>query len=76
MAKVLIADKMSLRAAEIFRSRGIEVDEKLGLSADELVACIGEYDGLVVRSATKVTADVIEAGAQLKVVGRAGLGVD
>ncbi len=76
MAKVLITDKMSPRAAEVFRSRGIEVDEKLGLSADELLACIGDYDGLAVRSATKVTADVIEAGAQLKVVGRAGIGVD
>jgi D-3-phosphoglycerate dehydrogenase len=76
VAKVLITDKMSLRAAEVFRGRGIEVDEKLGLSADQLVACIGDYDGLAVRSATKVTAAVIEAGAQLKVVGRAGVGVD
>ncbi|MEE8544511.1 MAG: phosphoglycerate dehydrogenase [Alphaproteobacteria bacterium] len=76
MAKVLITDKMSLRAAETFRGRGIEVDEKLGLSADQLVACIGDYNGLAVRSATKVTADVIEAGTELKVVGRAGVGVD
>ncbi len=76
MAKVLITDKMSLRAAETFRGRGIEVDEKLGLSADQLVACIGDYNGLAVRSATKVTADVIKAGTELKVVGRAGIGVD
>jgi D-3-phosphoglycerate dehydrogenase len=76
VTKVLISDKMSPRAAEIFRSRGIEVDEKLGLSADELVACIGDYDGLAVRSATKVTAQALEAGAKLKVVGRAGIGVD
>ncbi|MCZ6524141.1 MAG: NAD(P)-dependent oxidoreductase, partial [Alphaproteobacteria bacterium] len=76
MAKVLITDKMSLRAAEIFRGRGIDVDEKLGLSADQLIACIGDYDGLAVRSATKVTADVIKAGTELKVVGRAGVGVD
>ncbi len=76
MVKILIADKMSLRAAEIMRSRGIEVDEKLNLSPDELIACIGDYDGLAVRSATKVTGEVLAAGEKLKVVGRAGIGVD
>jgi D-3-phosphoglycerate dehydrogenase len=74
--KVLIADKMSPRAAEIFGERGIEAEENFGLSPEDLVACIGQYDGLAVRSATKVTAEVLEAGKDLKVVGRAGIGVD
>ncbi|WP_448577984.1 phosphoglycerate dehydrogenase [Thermaurantiacus sp.] len=76
MPKVLISDKMSPRAAEIFRARGIEVDEKTGLSKDELKAIIGDYDGLAIRSSTKVTADLLEAATRLKVVGRAGIGVD
>ncbi len=76
MAKVLIADKMSPRAAAIFTQRSIETDVKPGMSADELVACIGEYDGLAVRSATKVTAKVLAAAKNLKVIGRAGIGVD
>ncbi len=76
MAKVLISDQMDPKAAEIFRSRGVEVDERPGLSKDELKAIIGDYDGLAIRSATKVTADVLEAAGNLKVVGRAGIGVD
>jgi D-3-phosphoglycerate dehydrogenase len=76
MPKVLISDQMDPNAAEIFRARGIEVDEKPGLSKDELKAIIGDYDGLAIRSATKVTADVLDAAANLKVVGRAGIGVD
>jgi D-3-phosphoglycerate dehydrogenase len=76
MPKVLISDKMSPRAAEIFRARGIEVDEKPGLSKEELIAIIGDYDGLAIRSATKVTAPVLAAASRLKVVGRAGIGVD
>jgi D-3-phosphoglycerate dehydrogenase len=76
MVKVLISDSMSPRAKEIFDNRDIEVDVKVGLSEDELVACIGEYDGLAVRSATKVTAKVLAAAENLKVVGRAGIGVD
>ena len=67
---------MSPKAAEIFRGRGVEVDEKPGLSKDELIAIIGGYDGLAVRSATKVTPDVLEAATNLKVIGRAGIGVD
>ena len=55
MVKILISDSMSPWAAEIFDDRGIAVDIKVGLSEDELVACIGDYDGLAVRSATKVT---------------------
>jgi D-3-phosphoglycerate dehydrogenase len=74
--KVLIADKMSGRAAEILRERGLEVDVRTGLAKDELIACIGGYDGLAVRSATKVTADVLAAADNLKVIGRAGIGVD
>ncbi|MFP5329045.1 MAG: phosphoglycerate dehydrogenase [Alphaproteobacteria bacterium] len=75
--RVLIADKMDAKAAAIFRERGIEVDEKPGLSADELKAVIGDYDGLAVRSSTRVTAPVMDAGLpRLKVIGRAGIGVD
>ena len=76
MAKVLISDQMDPKAAEIFRANGIEVDEKPGLSKEELKAVIGDYDGLAIRSATKVTKDLLEAAANLKVVGRAGIGVD
>ena len=75
--KVLIADKMDPRAAAIFRERGIHVDEKPGLSPDELNAIIGDYDGLAVRSSTKVNAAAMDAGLpRLKVIGRAGIGVD
>jgi D-3-phosphoglycerate dehydrogenase len=76
MPKVLISDQMDPKAAEIFRAKGVEVDERPGLSKDELKAIIGDYDGLAIRSATKVTADVLEAAANLKVIGRAGIGVD
>jgi D-3-phosphoglycerate dehydrogenase len=76
MPKVLIADQMSPKAAEIFRARGIEVDEITGLSKDELIKIIGKYDGLAVRSATKANKDVLAAATNLKVVGRAGIGVD
>lgn len=76
MPKVLISDKMDPRAAAIFRERGITVDERPGLSRDELIAIIGDYDGLAIRSATKVTKDVLAAATRMKVVGRAGIGVD
>lgn len=77
MVKVLISDKMSPRAAEVFRQRGVDVIEQTGLSPEELKAALAGVDGLAVRSATKVTADVFEAAkASLKVVGRAGIGVD
>ncbi|MDD9877360.1 MAG: phosphoglycerate dehydrogenase, partial [Magnetovibrio sp.] len=76
MPKVLISDKMSPLAEQCFTARGIEVDVKVGMSPDELIACIGAYDGLAVRSATKVRAAVIEAAENLKVIGRAGIGVD
>ncbi|WP_372056384.1 phosphoglycerate dehydrogenase [Tistrella mobilis] len=76
MPKVLISDKMSPAAAEIFASRGIEVDVKPGMTPDELRAVIGQYDGLAIRSATKVTKDILAAATNLRVVGRAGIGVD
>jgi D-3-phosphoglycerate dehydrogenase / 2-oxoglutarate reductase len=76
MTKVLISDKMSPLAAKVFAARGIEVDVKPGMTPEELLACIGDYDGLAVRSATKATTAVLEAGVNLKVVGRAGIGVD
>jgi D-3-phosphoglycerate dehydrogenase len=76
MPKVLISDKMSKRAKEIFKARGIDVDVKTGMSEDELIACIGDYDGLAVRSATKATQKVLDAASNMKVIGRAGIGVD
>lgn len=76
MPKVLISDKLSPAAVEIFKSRGVEVDLKTGLTEEQLIEIIGEYDGLAIRSATKVTPAVIAAASKLKVVGRAGIGVD
>ncbi len=76
MPKVLISDPMDPNAAAILRANGIEVDERPGLSGDELRAAIGDYDGLAIRSATRVTAELLEAAVRLKVIGRAGIGVD
>jgi D-3-phosphoglycerate dehydrogenase len=76
MPKVLISDKLSPQAIEIFKDRGVEVDVKTGLSEEELLKIIGDYDGLAIRSATKVNTKVLEAAKNLKVVGRAGIGVD
>ncbi len=76
MTKVLIGDTLSPAAVEIFKARGIETDIKVGLSTDELIAVIADYDGLVVRSACKPNAEVIRAASKLKVIGRAGIGVD
>ncbi|MDE0933298.1 MAG: phosphoglycerate dehydrogenase [Novosphingopyxis baekryungensis] len=76
MPKVLISDKMSPKAAQIFRERGIEVDEITGKTPEELKAMIGQYDGLAIRSSTKVTPEILEAADNLKVIGRAGIGVD
>jgi len=76
MPKVLISDAMDPTAAEIFRANGIVVDELAGLSGEKLRGVIGGYDGLAVRSGTKVTADLLEAAPRLKVIGRAGIGVD
>lgn len=74
--KVLISDKMDPNAAAIFRERGCEVDEITGLTPEELKKIIGQYDGLAIRSSTKVTKDILEACDNLKVIGRAGIGVD
>ncbi|MEE9381064.1 MAG: phosphoglycerate dehydrogenase [Hyphomonadaceae bacterium] len=76
MPKVLIADKLSPAAVDIFKQRGLETDVKVGLSKDELIEIIADYDGLVVRSATKPDADVIAAATNLKIIGRAGIGTD
>lgn len=76
MIKVLISDKLSPRAAEIFKENNVDVDVKVGMTPEELLACIGDYDGLAIRSATTVTPEVIAAATNLKVIGRAGIGVD
>jgi len=76
MPKVLISDKMDPKAAEIFRARGVEVDEITGKTPEELKAIIGQYDGLAIRSSTKATKEILEAATNLKVIGRAGIGVD
>jgi len=76
--RVLISDALSETAVEIFRSRGIDVtfEPKLGKDKDKLLSMIGDYDGLAIRSATKATDKVIAAATNLKVIGRAGIGVD
>jgi D-3-phosphoglycerate dehydrogenase len=74
--RVLISDQLSPLAAKVFTERGIETDVKVGLEKDELAKIIGDYDGLAVRSATKVTEKIIGKADKLTVVGRAGIGVD
>jgi len=76
--KVLVSDELSETAVQIFRDRGVDVDylPKLGKDKDALLAAIGQYDGLAIRSATKVTEKLLAAATNLKVVGRAGIGVD
>jgi len=74
--RVLIADKLSPSAVAVFSNRAIEADIRPGLSKEALLAIIGEYDAVAVRSATKLTAEVIKAAKRLKVIGRAGIGVD
>ena len=76
MPKVIISDSLSKSAREIFLSKGIDVEEKVNLSEEELIKEIKLYDALVVRSNTKVNKQVLNAGENLKVVGRAGIGVD
>src|SRR6201996_7761099 len=73
---VLIADQLSPAAVGIFRTRGVETDVRTGLSKDDLLKIIGDYDGLAVRSATKADKAVLAAATKLKVIGRAGIGVD
>ncbi|MXQ09358.1 phosphoglycerate dehydrogenase [Alphaproteobacteria bacterium GH1-50] len=76
--KVLVSDKLSETAVQIFRDRGIDVtfDPAIGKDKDRLLEVIGDYDGLAIRSATKVSDKVLEAATNLKVIGRAGIGVD
>lgn len=76
MPKVLISDKMSPLARECLEQAGIEVDVITGLDKQGLADIIGDYDGLAIRSATKVTSKMLEAAKNLKVIGRAGIGVD
>ena len=76
--RVLISDKLSAAAVQIFKDRGVEVDYKpdLGKDKEALLAPIPNYDGLAIRSATKVAPKMLEGAAKLKVIGRAGIGVD
>src|SRR3954463_3003033 len=75
--KVLISDKMSKQAEDIFRSRGVDVTVKTDLKPEELRDLIKNFDGLAIRSSTKVTAEILKStGGKLKVIGRAGIGVD
>jgi D-3-phosphoglycerate dehydrogenase len=77
MKKVLVSDSLAEEGLSILRAaRGIQVDVKTGLKHEELKAILGSCDALVVRSATKVTADVLEAAPHLRIIGRAGIGVD
>ena len=74
--KVIITDPIAKAGVKLLQDAGIEVDERPGLPPAELVQAIPAFDAIIVRSATKVTADVINAGTNLKVVGRAGVGLD
>ena len=78
MPKVLVSDKLSETAVQVYRDRGIEVDfrPELGKDKEKLAEVIGQYDGLAIRSATKVTAKLLERAHALKVIGRAGIGTD
>ncbi len=76
MPKVLISDNLSPAAVDVFQERGVEVDVRTGLNEGQLCEIIGDYDGLAVRSATKVTPAVLDSAKNLKVIGRAGIGVD
>uniref|UniRef100_A0A7V3RH54 3-phosphoglycerate dehydrogenase n=1 Tax=candidate division WOR-3 bacterium TaxID=2052148 RepID=A0A7V3RH54_UNCW3 len=74
--KVLISDPIAKEGIEILKNSGFEVVEKTGMSPEELIKTIPDFDAIIVRSATKVTKEVIEAGKKLKVIGRAGVGLD
>ena len=76
--RVLVSDDLSETAVQIFRDRGVEVDylPKLGKDKEKLAEIIGQYDGLAIRSATKVTEKLLQSATRLRVVGRAGIGVD
>ena len=74
--KILIADKISETSYKVFKSNNIEVDKKFNLSEEEIVSIISNYDGVVVRSSTKITKKIINKSKRLKVIARAGVGVD
>ena len=74
--RVLVCDDVSAAGVELFNRAGIEVDERGSLKPEQLAEIIAAYDGLIVRSATKATADVIRVADKLRVIGRAGTGVD
>ena len=74
--KVLISDNISSKGIDILKKAGLEVDVKVGMKPEELKTCIGDYHGLIIRSATKVTSEIIDAAKNLKVIGRAGSGLD
>ena len=76
--RVLVSDKLSKTAVQIFKDHGIDVDYQpdLGKDKEKLLEIIGNYDGLAIRSATKATAKILEKATRLKVIGRAGIGVD
>jgi D-3-phosphoglycerate dehydrogenase len=74
--KILVSDNLSEKGVDILKEAGFQVDVKTGMSPEELKACIGQYHGIVIRSATKLTSDVIDAAGNLRVIGRAGSGLD
>ena len=74
--KILISDKMSNKVEDVLKSKAIDYDIKTGLEPNELKSIIDDYDGILIRSATKLTADILENCSNLKVIGRAGVGVD
>ena len=76
MTKVLISDNLSPEATQVFKAAGVEVDARPGIKPDQLAKIISGYDGLAVRSATKVTAELLKQAVNLKVIGRAGIGID
>ena len=73
--KILVSDALGQGGMDILhKEKNLQVDEKVGLKPEELKKIIGEYDAILIRSATKLTADIIEAGKKLRVIGRAGVG--
>ena len=76
MSEVLISDKISETALEIFKKNNVKVDYKPGIEHSDLINIISKYQGLAIRSATKVTSDLLEKASNLKVIGRAGIGTD
>ncbi len=76
MVKVLVCDRYEVEVLRILRAKGFEVDEKPQITTEELIACVGEYDAVMIRSRAKVTREVLQAGTKLKAVARAGVGLD